>query len=128
MTGVLSAMVGQGGVVYSVTVGTNGVFYGFNLADEWGAITPSTYRGSIIQLTAVSSQDDFNLTIEGSHTQNYISGVTVQTTSGSLRFFPSSSATFSTFGSSPVLSGWTWDTNTPAWTATTPSPRFIIIK
>jgi hypothetical protein len=114
MTGVLNAMVGQGGSVYSVTVGTNGLFYGFNSADAFGAISPST--------------TDLGITIEGSHTQNYFSGVTVQTTSGSIRYFPSSSATFSTFGSSPVLSGWTWDTNTPAWTATTPSPRFMIIK
>lgn len=131
MTGVLNAMIAGGGEsVYNVTIGSfAGPSFGLNDSVPAGSISPSTFRGETIKVAASrAGNDDFTLTINGVYTQSFIQSVTVQRTDGALEIFRQQDV--SSFISGPSTSIWQWGSggSDPAWTATSPSPRAIIIS
>lgn len=132
MTGVLNAMVGVVSQArYAITIGNNSSFYGFNRADAWGGISADLFRGKTIENifsgTQVGSQFDIQIVIQTVVPQNFFGVLQVQDSAGVIRTYSSVSATYSTFGSSPVLTAWVWDSNNPVWTSTSPSPRALAL-
>lgn len=127
MTGVAGALVaGRTSKLYSVTIGTGGASnFGYS-SGGFGAISDTSIAGrSIITLaTDETGATDFTLTINGAAvSQGYIHKVEVQDTSGSVRTYFTSAATFGPGNT------WTWGTGSNrVWTSTTPSPRSATIS
>jgi hypothetical protein len=134
MTGVLNAVVAGGTkFIYSVTVanlqGLDGA-YGYNFSTEpSGAISPSTFRGVDILVASAwagPTNFDFNLSLDGpALEQSFFQYVMVQGTDGSWRTYHSADADF--FVPGELSNIWAWEADGPPWTATSPSPRTIII-
>lgn len=127
MTGVLNAMVAanRGSVSVTVGIGNTGSFYGFVIANI-GTVTPSAYGGANIRNIVNDSSYDIQVAFEGTLAQNFFSGIVVQTTAGSFRTFLTSAATtFQQVPGSPNVTLWNWDSNTPVFTSTSPSPRIV---
>lgn len=130
MTGALNAMVAAGQIetAYGVTIGNIGGLFGYNDGSGFGAISPATFRGISIT-SVVSDSGDWDLALQlnsNSVGQNYLKGVRVQTTSGTIRTYLASAASFSVVGS---FSNWSWGAGgaSMAWTSTSPSPRSLVI-
>lgn len=115
-------------VLYTVGIGNNSSFYGYNLSQVQGSISIPTFKGAAIKSlesgTQLFAEYDLNITLGGTLAQTAFQYILAQTTSGSLRLFRSSDAAFSTDGTN---SYWSWDTDTPVWTSTTPSSRLLLI-
>lgn len=127
MTGVLNAVVGQGGGQrYSVTIGNfSTTRYGYTDVGPSGAISPSTFRGVTIKSVASNASPGqlFIVSLQGSRAQSFFAGIEVQRTDGTMQTFTTASATFSDLGTETT---WSW-ANSPAyvWSSTSPSPRII---
>lgn len=131
MTGVLNAVIAAGGKFgYSVTIAnhTGGTTYGYNDSVPAGAISPGTFRGVNIRVAGSrSGNDNFTLSLNGpALSQSFFQSVLVQRTNGALVLYRSGDATFTPGALANV---WLWGSGgaDPAWTATSPSPRTIII-
>jgi len=130
MTGVLNAVVAAGKIetTYSVTIGNIGGVFGYNDGSGIGAISPANFRG--IGITSViSDSGDWDLSLQlnsNSVGQSFLKGVRVQTTSGTIRTYLASAASFSVVG---PASNWNWGAggSSMAWTSTSPSPRSLVI-
>lgn len=133
MSGVLNALVAGGSAAsYSVTVAdiTSGNIFGFNDAEAAGAISPTAFKSAAIssvssRTAAAGSQNNIQIVLEGSLAQSFFSAVAVQGTDGVVRRYNTADATFSTFGSAPVLSSWNWTGTDTAWTAA--GTRFVLL-
>lgn len=130
MSGVLNVLAAGGGkFVYSVTVGSfAGPSYGFNNSAGAGAISPATFRGlTVLDVDSRSGNNDFNLTLSTVVAQTYFQYVMVQRTDGAWTIYHQADAFFT---GGPINTLWTWGFGVggdPAWTATSPSPRAVII-
>lgn len=130
MTGVLNA---GAGVIsparYTVTIGNSLSFYGYNNAGAFGGISATNFRGKTIENvfsgTQVGSEFDIQIAIQTIVPQTFFGVLEVQDTAGTYRRFTSASASYSTSGG--TLSIWSWDSNTPVWTSTTPSSRALVL-
>jgi hypothetical protein len=129
VSGVLNAMVGQGGGSrFSVTIANfSSTRYGYTSTGPSGAISPSDFRG--VTITGIASNASpgqlFIVAMQGSRAQSFFAGIEVQRTDGTTQVFTTSSAIFADLGTD---TSWSW-ANSPAyvWSATTPSPRLIRI-
>jgi hypothetical protein len=125
MSGVLNAMVGQGGGSrFSVTLAnflTDN--YGYNQPNTFGAISPSAFSGaSIINVSHDSGSGAFSVTLDGVLAQSFFRGIEIQTTSGSTVTLYTSDAIYSTIS----WTFWSW-TGQTVWTSTSPATRLIRI-
>lgn len=132
MTGVLNAVIGGTSPArFTVTIGNQLSFYGFNSAGAWGAISSATFRGKTIENVfsgaQVGAEFDIQIVMQTVVPQNFFGFLEVQDTTGAYRRYTSASATYSNFGSSPVLSSWVWDSNNPVWTSTSPGSRILVL-
>lgn len=119
---------------YSIGVGTccSDQFYGFNRSQPFGTLTPDeTFHGATVSViqsnTQLFAEVDLGVTLVGVWPQNHFFGILVQCTNGTYRTFTSASATYSTVPDPGGFSFWSWDTNTPCFTSTSPSPREAIL-
>lgn len=129
MTGVLGAIVAsQNSQPIIVTIGNSAAQYGFNSVAVIGAVSPGTFKGNTIRVIASDTSYDFAIEILGtSLPQTLFRSVTVESTAGTIRTFLASAATFSAT-SGPDKSTWLWGTgSSKVWTATSPSPRTVLI-
>lgn len=124
MTGVLNALVSQGGGSrFVVTIANySGSNYGYN-DSAGGSISPGTFQGVTVRVVADdNSGNAFNFTLSGSRAQSLFRGIEIQSTAGSLVTFYSAAASFLDTGTVTI---WTWTTASDIWTATTPSTRAV---
>jgi hypothetical protein len=133
MTGVLNAMVGGGEqlVLIDVTMGTDGTTR-FGYADSgsgisgapFGSASTTAFRGKTIEILMSSGAAGNNLALRFDSAVSdsaFFKRVLVQATSGSQRTFLIGDATF-------ITDTYTWGNGSdPAWSATSPSPRRVII-
>ena len=131
MTGVLNALAGAPtSSIYSVTmadISSSGVNFGYNdSATPGGSISPGTFRGVTIKVVANNtspSPDQLGVTLEGSRSQSFFTGIEIQKTDGTLAVLYTNVAIFADL---TTVSSWVWEIN-GIWTAATPSPRRIRI-
>lgn len=132
MTGFLNALVGSpSNAYYSVTmadINSLGTIFGYNDSGApGGSISPTTFRTvtvKVVQNGVSGGTDTFTVTLQGSRSQSFFTGVEIQKTDGSLTtLYTSSASSFVDGGTSSV---WGWSVE-GTWTAATPSPRRVRI-
>lgn len=119
MTGVLNAMVGQGGGLrYSVTVGNSGNNYGYNDGTPIGSISPAaSYLGVTIRVCANDiSGNTFTVTVNGTRAQSFFAGIEIQRTDGTIQIYYTNSASLFD-ASSGTVTIWQWNTASDLWTS-----------
>jgi hypothetical protein len=123
MTGILNALVGNGGSIQlTLTVGNSGTSYGFVLG-TYGSVSVASYNSAairnIVSETGGGIAYDLQIVLAGLLSQSFFSSVKVQTTSGTFRTFRTADATtYTQLPGSPDVTLWQWDSNTPAFTNT----------
>lgn len=132
MTSVLNAVVAShNSASFSVTIGNASTQYGFNTNEAIGSVSPSTFKGNTLYGIASDVSFDFGIVILGTGIpQAFFRSVVVQSTAGTIRSYASSAATFSSgVGIGGNQSQWLWGTgSSKVWTATSPSPRALILQ
>lgn len=113
---------------YSVTLGNSGSSIGY-ARTLFGSVSVTTFRGmgSIDRLWSnPTGSVDFQITFTTGTFVVPFKYLRVQATSGSFIVYPYASAVFT--GSLGSSGGWGWGNgSSPAWTATSPSPRSVDI-
>ena len=132
MTGVLNSLLaGNGGSIQLVvTVGNSAGTYGFVISN-FGSVSVASYNSAairnVVSVTTGGSEYDLQIVLAGLLAQNFFSGVRVQTTADTFRTFRTADATIyqQLPAAPPDITLWNWDSNTPAFTSTTPSTRIV---
>lgn len=123
MSGILSVVAAaQNSIRYSVGVAdlASGVIWGYNPgAGDIGTISSTAFKTTTINNVSsnTSSGDDFGIVLDGSLSQSFFSAVVVEGNNG-VRYYHTSAATYSVFGSAPFLTAWSWgDGSDVVWTS-----------
>jgi len=115
MSGVLGAMVAIGCDPFIVDVAAPGSsVFGYALA-AYGALTPTTLRGTTVSNVATLPTVDFRIFFDANVSQSYFRSVLVQDGTGAWRQYTSAAATFS--HPSGSTSQWDWTGGTAVWTS-----------